>query len=353
MRLVSRWNKKTAILACALACMLPAAPDAGSQARQNGNAPSIPRGTEIRATANPKLATVGDPIRVDLEITAPPDYRMEVQKPDNPERQFVIREFNPGPDLPGSGQTRTPVKANAPANHEIARHRARLVLAFYKTGKFTIPPIAVKLKNSEGKGISVFSPPVDIEIKTVLQAKDAALKDLKKQAEIPEPFRWLRWVILAIAACLLCGLAAYLWRKRRTPPELPPAIQPRDLLETAEADLRALIARGLPRTGDEMRFYIALSGITKKVLEAGYSIHTGELTTSEIKDALTRIREPKTVNRERIGSFLNRCDVVKFAKYIPQRDEHEAAGREALEILEEVKKAVSDRQLTAGSRHEG
>jgi hypothetical protein len=50
--------------------------------------------------------------------------------------------------------------------------------------------------------------------------------------------------------------------------------------------------------------------------------------------------------RVRIESFLDRCDVVKFAKYIPARSEHETATQDALKILEGVREAVARKQMS-------
>ncbi len=179
---------------------------------------------------------------------------------------------------------------------------------------------------------------MDIEIQSVLTEKNPALRDLKKQAEIPEPTRWLLWGILALSVCVLCAIIWHFWRRRRRKPvPLTPA-QKQDLLELAESDLRNLLARGFPENGKEKQFYVLLSDIIKRILSAGYGIHTAEQTTSEIMEALNRNTVPGSEEKKKIESFLLRCDVVKFAKYVPSRDEHASATEDALRILAERKK---------------
>ena len=85
-------------------------------------------------------------------------------------------------------------------------------------------------------------------------------------------------------------------------------------------------------------FYVLLSEIVKRILEAGYEIHTAEQTTSEIMESLARKSDLEPEKLNRIESFFVRCDVVKFAKYVPSTPEHEAASENALEILAEAKK---------------
>jgi hypothetical protein len=62
----------------------------------------------------------------------------------------------------------------------------------------------------------------------------------------------------------------------------------------------------------------------------------------------TELESGKT---ELIKSFLLRCDVVKFAKYLPSGIEHEAASKDALQILMEAKKAAAGSRQSVGIRY--
>jgi hypothetical protein len=308
----------------------------------------LPSGIKILTDAYPRTATVGDPIRVDLDITVPQGYQAEIPKPISQSTDFSIIDFLTGPALPDANKLQESSRPGPQAGAPI-HHRARVVIAIYKMGKFTFPSIPVIIKTAEGKDIAASSPPVDIQIQSVLTEKNPALKDLKKQAEIPEPTRWLLWGSLALAAFLLCGIAWYFWRQRRRKSiPLSPA-QKQDLLELAEADLRNLLAQGFPEKGNEKQFYVLLSEIAKRILSAGYGIHTAEQTTSEIMEALDRNPVPGPEERKRVESFLLRCDVVKFAKYVPSSDEHAGTTDEALRILAVAKETVGGRQPAVAS----
>jgi len=299
--------------------------------------------------AHPKAATVGDLIRLDMEIRMPAGYRAEIPKPFSQSGDFFITDFSSKLLPPQAGKPQGPAKPAATQAGAVVHYQTHITIAIYKTGKFVFPAIPLKIKTADGNEIAAKSPPVEVEIRSVLTEKDPKLKDLKKQAEIPEPVRRLLWIILGVSACVLCGLAWYLWRRRRRQPvPLTPA-QTMDLLDIAETDLRNLLARGLPGSGMEKQFYIALSEIVKRILEAGYNIHTAEQTTSEIVDALSKNEALDSGNREQIESFLIRCDVVKFAKYVPARPEHEVASQDALRILAETRKAVASRQSLVDS----
>jgi hypothetical protein len=311
---------------------------------EDGPQTPLPPGVGVQVKALPETATVGDPVRIDVEITVPAGYRVKITEPEPKTGDFTILDFFPGPTVPGS-QTPQDVKQSG----KLQPYRARIVTAVYRTGKFTFPPFPIKLQAPDGKEIALSSPPLDIEIKSVLDDKSPKLKDLKKQAEIREPVRWLLWAFIALAACLLGAVFLYYLKKRRRHPVSYSPEQIRDLLEIAEADLRKLLSRGLPSDGMAKEFYVLLSEIVKRILEAGYEIHTAEQTTSEIMGSLVGRSDLEPEKLNRIESFFVRCDAVKFAKYVPPTVEHETAAKDALEILAQVKKAGASRQLPVAS----
>ena len=86
------------------------------------------------------------------------------------------------------------------------------------------------------------------------------------------------------------------------------------------------------------QFYIRLSDIIKKALEAAYGIQTLEKTTSEIYEALSAQSEsapgsPEAGALTDIETLLLSCDMVKFARYIPSPPEIEEVLQKAFQIL--------------------
>ena len=337
-------------MALGTAWLLFAAPAIWGQKAPAAAMPPLPSEISIRIDANPKAATVGDLIRLDLDISIPQGYLVEIPKPVAPSADFSIMDFLPGPALPDANKSQESARPAGPRTGAFIHHRARVVIAIYRTGKFTFPSIPVRIKTAEGKEITVSSPPVDIQIQSVLAEKNPALRNLKKQAEIPEPTRWLLWGILALSVCVLCAILWRFWRRRRRKPVAFTPAQRQDLLELAESDLRNLLAQGFPENGKEKQFYVLLSDIIKRILSAGYGIHTAEQTTSEIMEALNRNTVPGSEEEKKIESFLLRCDVVKFAKYVPSWHEHSSATEDALQILAGVRTAVSCQRSAISSQ---
>jgi hypothetical protein len=306
--------------------------------------PQLPPGVQVEMHVTPQPATVGDLIRLEFLITMPAGYQASIPTIDRQIGDFSIFEFSPGPLIPEPGKSEKPAGAIQTQAGAPVRHRARILAAAYRTGTLSFPPISILLRTPEGKQFGIASPPARIDIQSVLSPKDRDLKDLKKQAELPERVRWGLWLAGLLALGILGMVTWLFWKRRHGRVPSIPAAPPRDLLDMAEAELRTLLARGFP-VGEQVKpFYVLLSDIVKKILEAGYGIHTAEQTTSEIMDTLDLAPGKSPEDRERIDSFLRRCDVVKFAKYIPSTAEHESAAKDALGILEIGRKLVFSRQ---------
>ncbi len=312
---------------------------AGAQTQPVETAPQ-PDGVVVRTWAEPAKATVGDPVGIDFDVTHPPGYQVQFPPLAGQIGEFVILQVSPGPSVPAAGpsqgasQAAPPTAASRPG--EPLHHRARVLVALYKPGDYTFPPITLTLKSPSSKEVSLASPAVRIRIDSVLTGKDEKLKDLKKQAEIPEPVRWLLWLGIALLVLILAGIASWFWRRRRRPAILMPSQSRLDPLQLAEAELRDLLGRDLIQKNLLKQFYVILSDIAKKMLEAGYGIHTVEKTTAEIMDQLQSdvsqgIRASEV---HRIGSLLVAFDLVKFARSIPSPPENDAAVRAAFELLD-------------------
>lgn len=315
--------------------MLLCSASSGQEPEAGKEAP--PEGVEIGAHAEPEKATVGDPIRIDFDIRVPRGFQVRFPPLVGQFGNFTILQTYAGPSVPDLNATpgRSGDKtAAATREGEPLHHRARILVALFKAGDYTFPPLTIALRDSSGKEMSILSPAVKVRIESVLTGKDDILKDLKKQAVIPEPVRWLLWLGIALLALVVATAAWWLWRRRRPSPDLP--LRPKvDPLQLAESELRDLLSRGLLEKNLIKQFYVILSEIIKKALEGGYGIHTVEKTTSEIMEELQSCPHQggEEEGFERIKFFLVACDLVKFARNKPSPVENDTAVKAAFDIL--------------------
>ncbi|MBN2243187.1 MAG: hypothetical protein JW793_10895 [Acidobacteria bacterium] len=297
-------------------------------------------GVDIRTRVHPETAAVGDLIRIGIEITAPRGFGIEIMEPEGATGDFHIFDFIPGPAGADAEESGGGVPSPDERAEASERHAARIVAAAYKTGTFTFPGVAVIVTDPGGRRTRTQSPPVDVEIRSVLAQGDTGLRDLKEQADIPGEIPWLPLVLAAATAALLGAATWYVRRKFRKTPSAAPSTPAEDPLLLAESQLWDLIARNLPENGRTKEFYVLLSEIVKRILEAAYGIATAERTTIEIMDSLRGRTGLGPQRQETIRSVLLECDLVKFAKYIPSKSENDRAAEEAGRILSQAREYI-------------
>lgn len=292
------------------------------------DASPLQREPAVAIEAAPRIAEIGDRIVIDIRVAIPAGATVEVPTPESRIGDFSVLEFDT-------------VRISSPTG-EPARV-ARIVTAVYRTGSFTFPSLSLRFKTVDGRESVARTEPFTVTIKSILPGKDPELKASRKQIDMREPIEWKRWLGLGLAAALAAALAWIVWRRlrRRRSVAPPPPAPPMDILDVAEAELHRLLERGPPNGAQAKELkehYVALSGIIRRVLDAGYGVHTEEQTTSEIMDALRHTATPDAMAV--IESFLQRSDIVKFAKYAPSAAEHEVMAKDAYRILADARTAV-------------
>jgi hypothetical protein len=141
---------------------------------------------------------------------------------------------------------------------------------------------------------------------------------------------WLVFVIVFVALSLL-GLVVWLFAKRRKPP-MPPKL-PRELaLEELEQ-----ISREIENTSP-YQFSIRVSNILRKYVTQQYGLPATRQTSIEFLTALAKTSSFSTDEKSLLEDFLNRCDLIKFARY-------EATTSDSELLLQEATRFVKGGQL--------
>ncbi len=151
------------------------------------------------------------------------------------------------------------------------------------------------------------------------------------KAPVPIPHPWI-WVSLFGAVLLLAVLAWWFWRKRRA--ELPtsppiPVIPPHE-------KARARLLEALSLLDQPRPFCILVSDTVRVYLEERFNLHAPERTTEEFLEELQASALLNYDQKRALGEFLMSCDLVKFARYEPGRNELQAIYDAALRLVEET-----------------
>jgi hypothetical protein len=155
------------------------------------------------------------------------------------------------------------------------------------------------------------------------------LRDIRPPVVIPGLWIWV-WCALALGAIVaLAILAWYLWQKQRrqvaVAPPVPAHIRARQKLDEALAHIA------------EAKVFCTLVSDTIRVyLEERFDFHAPERTTEEFLYELRGTNLLLPDQKESLGEFLKRCDLVKFARYEPGQPELRDLRESALRLVEET-----------------
>jgi LPXTG-motif cell wall-anchored protein len=268
--------------------------------------------------------TVGDPVVLTYTLHRPPGTEVVSFDADRALSSLTILNQVEGPPkkLPDGSVEETHT----------------LLVAAYATGRQEVPAVKVVTKDVAGHEETVSSPPMSFDVASVLKEGETTPADLKHPIAMAENLYW-PWVALGLA---LVAAAAYLFwrRRRRRPAEALPAVPPplpRPEHEIAYEELQQLLSSGRLERGETKAFYIELAEILRRYLGRRFAIETFERTTFEILEALKGARlaaGAATLAAQCLGS----CDLVKFAKYVPDRDETRRHVEQAYRLVDETRR---------------
>ncbi len=268
------------------------------------DAPQEPRLTmEVDTT----LISVGDPIMVRLVVDHPADWAVQWADSLDVSPFEVLRQeiAEPGPAPSGDGM----------------RSSAALVVTSFELGELELPPIEVAVAAPGGTVRMLLTDPFRVGVQSVGLDESGDIRDIKGPLSLARNW-WavVPWVL--VAAALLAG-AYYLHRRRRSRPATAaprPAPPPRPFHVVALEQLDELEAASLLERGRVKAYHIRISEIIRAYVEGQLEVPALEMTTREVVRGLRRASLSGAIT-ESFRSFLDRCDLVKFAKWRPGADE--------------------------------
>ena len=295
---------------------------------------TLPAGQDAAATAT--LSTnrirIGDPVRLTVSVL---------------HRDGVIVEFPPvakGKDIVvRDSTTTTATLANGLASTEQAIHFTSMTI----TNHILADGATIAVATSNGLSWTLPFPFVSLEVVSTLAPGETDPRPTKGTlAHWPAPLS--RWIWVALVGLILLAVAAAILHKVLSTPRtflhMPPAIPPHQVALDAIAALRA---KGWIEARTIEPFYVELSAIVRRYLEARFGLRAPERTTEEfIRDALTA-RTLAAPHHDLVAGFLEQSDLVKFARHTPGADDMRNALDSALRLVHETSPAAPVTESTA------
>src|SRR6516225_5143433 len=136
---------------------------------------------------------------------------------------------------------------------------------------------------------------------------------------------WLVFVIVFVSLSLL-GLVVWLLAKRRRP-AAPPKL-PREIALEELEQINREIEKMSP-----YQFSIRVSDILRKYVTQQYGLPATRQTSIEFLTALAKAPTFSAEEKSLLEDFLNRCDLIKFARYEATTSDSELLLGEAIRFV--------------------
>jgi hypothetical protein len=141
---------------------------------------------------------------------------------------------------------------------------------------------------------------------------------------------WAIFLASFVGLCLI-GLIVWLFKQRRRP-----ALPPKTPREIALEELEGIT--GEIETESPYQFSIRVSDILRRYVTNQYTLPVTRQTSVEFLTSLAKSKSFSANEKELLEDFLNRCDLIKFARY-------EATSADSRLLLEEATRFVKGEQL--------
>lgn len=162
---------------------------------------------------------------------------------------------------------------------------------------------------------------LSIQVISPLAGEDVALANLKAGADARLIDVAAIWPWLLFGAFLTGGVITYLVIRIRNRRLAMRAAIPPSPRELARRELQLLVEDN-PLARDEMQtFFVMLTGVVRRFIERTTGVRAPEQTTEEFLNEMRSHAGFGGESRDRLRSFLESADLVKFAAFRPERNE--------------------------------
>ncbi len=223
-----------------------------------------------------------------------------------------------------------------------ARASKRYTLRALQSGEKTLGELTVRFRGVEESDddesddlASLTTAPIDFEIVSSLSGNEEPNTVFQADGtpvELPtdERFPWklVAGGVLGAAVLMAAGFWFLRWLRDREPPRV---VIPAHRWALDELD--RLASATLIERGEFHEFYFRLSGIVRGYIERRFGVLAPEMTTEEFTEYLRTDLVLAEPYRRAMGPFLEACDLVKFARHVPGREEADGALASARDFV--------------------
>ena len=277
----------------------------------------------------PAAPRLGDLLVLSLTVEAEAGVSIELPAFGDALGRFAIVDFTPRQETTETGGT-------------LASQRYTLQAPM--SGRQRIPRLRLEYVDErpgqDGRMRELLTDELGFEVESVLP-EGAIADELRPPRALLEELQgpWLQrywpWLIVALAILAAAAGGIVYWLRHAAERARLTAY------DRALERLDRLRRQGLPDASHLDAWYVELSDIVRRYIEARFGLRAPELTTEEFLLEAQRSADLSATHGELLSAFLARCDRVKFARYSPAADESQEALQVARRFLDETRHTVA------------
>jgi len=264
--------------------------------------------------------SIGSPFRYIVDVRAPADVELIVPVLGGQLGDFFVTDFGD-----------EPVRAEG----DVVIVSRWYTMVTYQPGLLFIPGLTVQYRDPGGTLQRVDGEDVSVQVVSLVDREPGAtdIEDIKPPVSVP--FDWTP-VLLGAAVVLVLvaiGLVVARFLRRINAPAAAAPPPPPDVV--ALEALARLRRAGLTDADERARWFVALSAIVREYIEGRFGLRAPEMTTEEFIVAVQRDSPLSPDHRQLLSQFLAECDLVKFARVVPDLHAAERAYDAARRFVNE------------------
>ncbi len=281
----------------------------------------------VQTRLSPEPSNVGDLLTYEVIVAFPRGITVNLPTQLDFSPLHLVETKDSGPEATGASLRKT----------------FTLTLQHFQPGEATVPAFALTTVDASGAIETVSVPAKSFVVEALLANEvDPVRKGEDDPVSIAYPNERAEVGIYATLAGILLALIGWVVVRRflrqpkvkPAPPPIPPhvvALSALDELEQGE----------LMQEDDLVPFYLQLTEIAKGYLEGRFGVPSLDRTTEEIRrDLIRRGDSIAPLSADEVIEFLQRSDLVKFARFSPEEDE---AGTALGEVRGMVERSTATR----------
>lgn len=222
------------------------------------------------------------------------------------------------------------------------------IVTIFDAGEYNLSGFPVIMVDGE-KTDTLITDPLTITVNTYqIDTLTQKIYDVKAPIEAPlqlaEISDYLIWGLLLFALAAIIVYLVIRFRNKESlfaRPKLPPHV-------IAVSELEKIKQMELWQQGRHKEYYTLLTDTVREYLEGRFGKSAMEMTTEEI---MASIKEDVISDKDKsmLNELLSLADLVKFAKYVPDKDDNEISLQHAYEFVEHTKSAEETPEVENGT----